>query len=156
MTDVTAAGAKLFIGDTEITDPRAEDMTSLEGATYQEVGRVQSLPNVGDSVRTTQFTELGDARVKTIATFFEGNGGDVTVTFTTGDAGQDAMIAALKENRAMKIELDDMPSAGTNPTTLLFVGMNTGNGIQVGDGSSAMTRTFTLVINSETFEKAAA
>jgi hypothetical protein len=94
--------------------------------------------------------------VRTVATFLEGQGGDVTVTFTTGESGQDAMIAALKENRAMKIELDDMPDSGTNPTTLFFVGMNTANGVQLGDGSGVMTRTFSLAINSDTFEKPAA
>ncbi len=67
MADVSAAGATLHIGDTLISDVDSEDLTSLQGASYTEIGRVQSLPSVGDTVQTITFTELGTARVKRVA-----------------------------------------------------------------------------------------
>lgn len=159
MADKTAAGAKLYIGGTEITgNPADETQSSLEGYTYTEVGRVQDMGEVGDAYRTSEYTELNDGRVKRIATFKDGGEISVTVTFVDGDSGQDAVIAALGKDYGWKIELDDAGSTGgspASPTTFYFAGMPTANRRQLNDGTNVITRTFPIQVNSDVFEVAA-
>jgi hypothetical protein len=156
MADKTAAGAKLFIGGTEITgDPNDETQSSLEGYSYTEIGRIQSLGELGDQFQVANYTELNDGRVKRIATFKDGGELGVTVTFTNSDTGVDAMIAALGKNYGFKIELDDAGSTGgspASPTTFYFAGMPTANRRQLQDGSNVLTRTLPIQVQSEVFE----
>jgi len=157
MVDVTAAGAKLFISDTTVDDPDSITLSGFQGKSYTEIGRVQSLPNVGDQVQTSNFTELGKKRVQYIATFFDGGGGDVVVTFDSGDTGQQAAIDAIGENRAYKIELDDAPpGSGTTPTKIYVVAINTNTQLGLGDGNNVITRTFSLQFNSDVAKEDAA
>lgn len=154
MTDKTAAGAKLFIGGTEITDADAETKSSLSGYSYTEVGKVQDMGELGDSFNVTSYTELNSGRTKRIATFKDGGELGLQVTFTNGDTGQDAVLAALGKDYGFKIELDDAGSTGgspASPTTFYFVGMPTGDRRNLGDGSSVLTRNMPIQVNSDIF-----
>lgn len=158
MADKTAAGAKLYIGGTEITgNPSDETQSSLEGYSYTEVGRVQDLGSLGDAFNVSNYTELNDRRVKRIATFKDGGEISVTTTFVDGDSGQDAVIAALGKDYPWKIELDDAPAgSGTTPTTFYFAGMCTANRRNLADGSNVLTREIPIQVQSDIFEVAAA
>jgi hypothetical protein len=154
MTDKTAAGAKLFIGDSEISDVEAETKSSLSGYSYTEVGKIQDMGELGDAFNVASYTELNSGRTKRIATFKDGGELGLSVTFTNGDTGQDAVIAALGKDYGFKIELDDAGGTGgspASPTTFYFVGMPTGERRNLGDGSQVITRSLPIQVNSDIF-----
>lgn len=154
MAGKTAAGAKLFIGGTEISDPNAETQSSLEGYSYTEIAHVQDLGTLGDAFNVASFNELGEKRTLRVATFRDGGELSVTLTFDN-DASHDTLISALGKDFGFKIELDDVGITGgspASPTTFYFVAMPTSNQRALSDGSNVITRAVSMQVQSDVFE----
>jgi len=110
------------------------NQAAFEALSYVQVGKVVELPELAatDNMLTqaTLDTDISQ-RQKGIRSV---EGGDLVVSFTAGDAGQEAMkTAAASQNiYACKYELND--SGGTNGTTFYFLAVIGGGGGVTGGG----------------------
>ncbi|QPI08273.1 hypothetical protein IM687_13820 [Stutzerimonas stutzeri] len=103
----TAAGARLSIG----TKTPATDATSYAADTYVEVGEIENLGEFGDQVSAATFTALADRRVRKFKGTYDAGDMTLTLGFDSGDDGQNALNAALKDAGSddynFKVELED-------------------------------------------------
>lgn len=153
---LSAAGAKLYIGGSEITDPDSQELADYTGETWTQVSRVQDFGSIGDTREVATYREADVKRVKRISTYKDGGAPNMVFTFDDSDAGQAALIAAEGKNYAFKIEYDNAASGSPqNGTTLYFTAMPTSNDRNLGDGTAVTTRTVALQINSDVLEVAA-
>lgn len=147
MADLTAAGAQLYIGGAEVDNPDTYDFEDdYRSVTWTAVGGIQNLGEVGDSRRIAEYTELSGERVKRLPTFKDGGTMNVSVTLRPGDAGQAAIVAAIGKSYPYKVVLRD-------GETSYFIGINSGDRRNFGDGSGVVTRSVPLQVNSEFVEQ---
>jgi hypothetical protein len=103
----------------------ASDFTTpLTAATV--VGEPETLGAISDAWEVEDFTNVTDARTRSIKTVRKGSVVEITCGLDPTDAGQLAMRTAqsLRSNNAFRFTLSDRPATGASPkdSTRLFVG----------------------------------
>lgn len=154
MTVNTAALSTLAIG----TTTQANNQTDYEADSYTNVGEVEDLGEFGDTAEEVTFTALADRRVRKFKGSFDAGTLTVTCGNDSGDAGQDAMLAAFAsdDDYNFRVQLNDTPVGGSTPTTLYFSGKVMSKPKNVGNVSNVVRQMFTVGINSEILEVPAA
>lgn len=103
----TAAGSKLSIG----TKAPATDATTYAADTYTLVGEIENIGEFGDEVSSATFTALANRRVRKFKGTYDAGDLQLTVGFDSGDLGQAALNAALKDEGSadynFKVEFED-------------------------------------------------
>ena len=103
----TAAGSKLSIG----TKAAATDSTSYTADTYAEIGEIGNIGEFGDEVSSASFVALANRRARKFKGTYDAGDLQITVGFDSGDAGQVALNAALKDEGSddynFKVEFED-------------------------------------------------
>lgn len=144
----TAAGATLSIG----TTAAATDETSYAADTYVEVGEIESLGEFGDQVSAATFTALANRRVRKFKGTYDAGDMSLTVGFDSGDAGQNALNAALKDEGSadynFRVEFED-------GDVFYFSGKVMSRRISVGTADSIVTATISIAIGTAVLEIAA-
>lgn len=151
------AGAQIYIGGvtaTQTTDFTASDFVS---ESWTEIDGWETAGVVGDAAQviTTQLINRNrDVKQKGTR-----NAGSMQNTFAhvQGDTGQAAMVTAeaSSSNYAFKIEYDDVPSGGSLPTTVYFVGLVTTWQRQNGQANTVRMYNGNIEINSNVVTVAA-
>lgn len=156
MTVRTAAGSKLYIGP--VAGSSVDTRGEFEALSYVEVGEIESIGDFGDQAAATNFTALGDRRVRKIKTTFDAG----TIALTLGrdptDTGQAALVAALAEDDdyAIKIELNDASQGSpSSPTTFYFRGQVQSYTTNIGNAENVVKASTNIAINSAIIEVAA-
>lgn len=120
MSVFTMANTKIYIGTTAVAD----DLTSYENDTYQEIGEVQNISALMDMQNFAQFTALQDARTRNLKTTRAGQNITLSVGYDPEDAGQidlrDAALDTVNTNYNFKLEYND---DDTSPTTVYWSGV---------------------------------
>jgi len=153
----TAAGARIYIGS-EDADDSIDTQGEYESEVWTEIGEVEDMGEFGDAWNTTTFTSLQDSRVRRFKTTKDAGEQNLVIGFSQGDAGQEALVAALasKFNHTIRVTLDDASSGSpSSPTTFYFRAMVTSNRRTVGTNDNIVRRNVTLAINSDIIEVAA-
>jgi len=159
MALTAVAGSKIFIGpqtDDKPTDFTEAEFDALTG--WIEVDGWETMGGFGDSAALISTSLINRGRdIKQKGTR---NAGSMENNFTVlpDDAGQIAVNAAeaTNKNYAFKVEYDDLPTAGTNPTTDFFVGLVMGKPETGGTANTIRMFSPTIEINSNVVRKAAA
>lgn len=154
MTVHTAALSTLAIGTTTVANNQAD----YEADSYTSVGEVEDLGEFGDTAEEITFTSLADRRVRKFKGSFDAGTLTVTVGKDTTDSGQDAMLTAFAsdDDYNFRVQLNDTPVGGSTPTTLYFSGKVMSKPTNVGNVSNVVRQMFTVGINTEIIEVAAA
>ena len=154
MTVNTAALSTLAIGTTTV----ANDQADYEADSYTSVGEVEDLGEFGDTAEEITFTSLANRRVRKFKGSFDAGSLSVTCGNDSADAGQAAMLAAFASDNDynFRVQLNDTPVGGSTPTTLYFSGKVTSKPKNVGNVSNVVRQMFTVGINTEILEVAAA
>lgn len=152
------AGAQIYIGGVTATQNSDFSAGDFASETWTEIDGWETAGVVGDAAQliTTQLINRGrDVKQKGTR-----NAGSMQNNFAEviGDSGQAAMVTAeaATSNYAFKIEFDDVPSGGSVPTTLYFVGLVTTWQRQNGAANTVRMWNGTIEINSNIVETAAA
>jgi len=147
MSVFTMANATFYIG----TTASADDLTSYEADTYEEVGEVESVDGLNDIQNFTTFAALKDSRERQLKTTKAAENITVNCGYDPEDAGQDAMRAAAavsqQTNYNFKIVYDD---DATNPTTIYWSGL-VGNDPYPGGSSTDVSMVAFTVTNNTGF-----
>lgn len=155
------AGCKFYISDAAIDDQDDDfveaDFSAVE---WTEVKGWVTMGAVGDTASLVTSDQIGNSRTKKAKGVR--NAGSMENTFDTvkDDAGQLAMIAAEQtdDNYAFRIVYNDAPASGSAPTPSesLFVGLVMSQSRSGGGANDPRRRTFTVEVNSNVVEVAAA
>lgn len=149
MATSTSAGAKFYIG----TTTEAENLSQFQADTYVQVKEVEDLGEFGDEATEVNYTTLDLNRVQRRKGSRDAGVLALTCIRDPLDAGQQAMIAASKEDDEynVKIVADDAADGGT-PTTFFMRTVIMSAKVNF-SGADDMTRvTFQVGINSEILE----
>lgn len=146
----TAGGSRLFIGTTSV----AVTLADYEGDSYIEVEEVEDAGQVGDESTSISFTALKDGRVQKLKGPRDAGTMAIVCGDSSGDAGQDAMIAAEAQpfNYNFKVMLNDALELGGEPTTLYFSAMVMSQRRNIGNVSNVVKRAFNLGVNTAILE----
>lgn len=146
----TAAESTFAIG----TTTQAANQAEFEADSYTDVGEVEDLGEFGDTAEEVTFTSLADRRVRKFKGSFDAGTVTITCGNDSGDAGQDAMIAAFAsdDDYNFRIRLNDAGPGQTTPTTLYFRGKVMSKPKNVGNVSNVVRQMFTVGINSAIIE----
>lgn len=153
MTVRTAAGAKLYIGP--VAASTVDSQAEFEALAYTEVGEIESIGDFGDQAAATNFTALGDRRVRKIKTTFDAGTLALVLGRDTSDSGQAALIAALAEDDdyAIKITLNDASQGSpSSPTTFYFRGQIQSYTTNIGSADNVVKSNCNIAINSAIIE----
>lgn len=156
MTINTAAGSKFYIGTTAAIDETSEvtAIADFEADTYEEVGEVEDLGEIGDEATEVTFTALGNRRVRKLKGSY--NAGNVTAMCgdDPADAGQDDMLAAFASDLDFnfKITLNDQLTLSGTPTTMYFRGKVMSKRRNIGSVNNVVRRSFLTGINTPVYE----
>ena len=156
MSVMTGAGTRVFIGTkltAALSGVDATDLAAMKaaGITYTEIGELVSVGDYGDSVSDVSYTALAKSRVTHLKGVSDGGTTDLTIAFDSGDAGQDALIAASKDRAGyyylypIKIQYVD------GLTDYLAVTVQ-GVRKQPGSGNDVVQRVVTVAVNSPVLE----
>lgn len=158
------AGARLFIGPTQIPDTiEAMDEAAalahfeaiIEGD-WTEVEEVESFGDLGDSSQAANFASVGRRRVRKLKTTRDAGTMSIVVGVDELDDGQVALVAAEKTdfNYAFKIVYADERDEGYSPTTDYFAGIVMSRAKQIGGAQDITKRTFQLGVNTAVYTDA--
>lgn len=156
MTVRTAAGSKLYIGP--VADSSVDTQAEFEALAFVEVGEIESIGDFGDQAANTNFTALGDRRVRKIKTTFDAGTIALTLGRDPSDSGQAALVAALAQDDdyAIKVTLNDASQGSpSSPTTFYFRGQIQSYTTQIGSADNVVKATTNIAINSAIIEVAA-
>lgn len=141
----TAAGATLSIG----TKTTATDEASYAADTYVEVGEIENLGEFGDQVAAATFTALADRRVRKFKGTYDAGDLALVIGFDSGDAGQNALNAALKDASSgdynFKVKLED-------GDIFYFGGKVMSRRIVTGGADDIVKANVSIAINTEVLE----
>lgn len=159
-TLVPVSGMQIYIGGT-MTAKTTYTEDEFSGESWTEIKGWETKGEIGDAANIISTTLINEGRVvKTKGTFDAGSSVHRFAEIL-GDAGQTALktAAAAKgasANYAFKVEYDDLPSGGANPTTELFTAIVSGyRKVSVG-GNAVVMIEGTLERTSNLVEVAAA
>lgn len=119
----STSGSKFYIGGVKAdksTDFLAAD---FDGATWVEIKGLDSLGSTGDSSEEVAQAIIGEGRVKRLKGPRTGATMEVIAAIDYADAGQQAMIAAEKDDNnayAFRLVFNDAPAGGT-PSERMFI-----------------------------------
>ncbi|QTL03150.1 hypothetical protein J5J86_20720 [Aquabacter sp. L1I39] len=149
MATSTSAGAKFYIG----TTTEAENLSQFQTDSYVQVKELEDIGEFGDEATEVNYTTLDLNRVQRRKGSRDAGVLALTCIRDPLDAGQQAMIAASKEDDEynVKIVADDAANGGT-PTTFFMRTVIMSAKVNF-SGADDMTRvTFQVGINSEILE----
>lgn len=141
----TSEGSTVFIGP--VTD--ADDMATLEGLTYVEIGNVESIGEFGPQAQDVSFTPLKGPSVQHLKGAIDNGMLPIVYAHDPLDAGQIALRAAAgtKFEYAVKIILADEADANDNATIFYARGPVFGNRMNVGGANDVRKRTSNVGLN---------
>lgn len=152
----TSANCKLSIG----TTAPAASLAEFEADDYKEVGEIVDLGEFGDQFAVVTSSTLSAGRVRKGKGTADAGDMALVVDFNGTDEGQAALVAAAKDTTSnaynIKVELNDTPPGGANPTTYFFRALIMSNRLAVGSADNPIRRNVGIAIDSEIFEKEAA
>jgi hypothetical protein len=149
MSTSTSAGAKFYIG----TTTAAENLSQFQADTYVQVKEVEDLGEFGDEATEVNYTTLEENRVQRRKGSRDAGVLTLVCIRDPVDSGQQAMIAASKEDDEynVKIVADDAADGGT-PTAFYMRTLIMSAKVNF-SGADDMTRvTFQVGINSDILE----
>lgn len=155
------AGAKIYIGPAVTTVPDDADLDAADFAsvTWTEMKGWQTMGQIGDAA--TLITESVISSARDLKAKGTRNAGSMSNNFIIqpSDPGQIALIAAENTpyNHPFKIEFDDAPPTGADPTptTKYFYGIVMTAQEQGGGANTARLLSGNIEINSEVITVAA-
>lgn len=143
MTVTTAAGTKLFIGGTgDLFSPEPPWVEVSEIVDFGEVGRIYEL---------ITHNPVSDRQTRK----FKGSFNDGSMALQLGrditNQGQSDLLDALDSDTPhnFKIELNDQPEGGMNPTTIRFKGLVMSFPFGIGSVNSIVSATVNLEVDGE-------
>lgn len=165
MTIFTTAGARLYIGTTNIPifasdyDPTdsvqvAAKLADFESDSYTEVGEVEDLGEVGDESEQITFTSLADSRTRKLKGPRDAGAQTIVVGDDVLDDGQAAMIAAEASplDFNFKIVMNDARTIGGDPSVQYYYGKVFSKRRNLGNVSNVTRRNFVVGVNSPIVE----
>lgn len=116
----TSQGARFYIGPVS----SATDITDLAALSYTEVGKVETLGEIGPNAQDVTFVPLADGDVQHLKGAIDNGATTVTCARDPLDAGQLALSAAMatKFEYAAKIVLADAADANDTDTVIYVRG----------------------------------
>ncbi len=144
----TAAGARFSIGTKTI----ATDAASYALDTYVEVGEIENIGEFGDEVSAATFTALADRRVRKFKGTYDAGDISLAVGFDSGDAGQTALNAALKDEGSQDYNFKVLFEDGD---TFYFSGKVMSRRIAVGGAEDIVKANINIAIATAVVEVAA-
>lgn len=151
------SGAKFYIGDAMSTSDTDLTESDFSTVVWQVVDGWETMGTFGDQAEVITTALINRARVTKAKGTFDAGEMENTFAVIPGDAGQDALKAALANNQnyAFKIEFDDPATVGGSGSEAKFVGLVTNQRRQGGSANTIRMRAFTISINSNIVEVAA-
>lgn len=115
-----SSGSKIAIGPVAAA---SDDITDLEGYTYDEVAEIMDIGEFGEQYEVVQYISLATRRVRKRKGTYDS--GDVTIMMghdLVNDTGQTELrnVRHSDSSYAFRITLNDAPEGG-DPTTYYFV-----------------------------------
>lgn len=151
------AGAKLYIGG--VISDKSTDFTEADfsAEVWINISNLESLGTLGDEAEEVTFAAIGENRQKRLKGVRSAPSMEVVAGIDYADAGQQALIAAEKENDdyAFKVEFDDAPAGGT-PSLRYFIAKVGSSSEAYDTANSVMKLNASLWVNSNTVRVAAA
>lgn len=141
----TSEGSTVFIGPaTTVTTQEA-----LEGLTFVEIGKVESIGEFGPAAQDVTFTPLKGPSVQHLKGAIDNGLLPIVYAHDPLDAGQIALraAAATKFEYAIKIVLNDEADANDTPTTFYARGPVFGTRANVGGANDVTKRTSNVGLN---------
>ena len=141
----TSEGSAVFIGP--VTD--GDDIATLEGLTYVEIGNVESIGEFGPQAQDVSFTPLKGPSVQHLKGAVDNGMLPIVVARDPLDEGQIDLAAAsaTKFEYSIKIVLADEADANDTPTTFYCRGPVFSARNNVGGANDVTKRTFNVGLN---------
>lgn len=145
MTVTTAAGTRLYVGGTD-------DLFSPEPA-WIEVGEIVDYGEIGRIYELVTHNPVADRQTRK----FKGSYNDGSMALQLGrdaeDAGQAVMLVALDSDTPynFRIDLNDTPEGGNNPTEIRFKGLVMSFPFGIGSVNSIVGATVNLEVDGDIF-----
>lgn len=157
-TLIPVSGAQFYIGSTITLD--GSDLTEgdFSGISWTEVTGWETMGGLGDAAEIIRTILINEGRVNKAKGTRDAGTMENRFARITGDSGQAAMETAegSNSNYAFKIEFDDQPSGGSNPTTLYFAALVASKNRVGGDANTVDMKVYNCEVNSNVVEVAAA
>ena len=155
------AGSKLYIGDATTVPSTDVDASTFSAITYVEVGAIIDLGEVGDQSQEITLDLIDRQRLIRLKGTRDGGTMQIVVAADEGaEAGQEDMIEAeaTAYDYAFKIELDDAPATGSDPTptTIEFLGQVMSKRLSLGTANNVVQATYVVAVNTNQLLTAAA
>lgn len=145
----TSSGCTISIG----TQAAASNLTEFEADTYTEIGEINNIGDFGKQFETVTATPLSTNGVLKRKGTFDLGDMSIEVLLDSDDSGQSNVETARDDTSAdafnFKVELNDQPSGGTNPTTYYFKAFVTQWQVSIGGANSAVTGSGTLALTND-------
>lgn len=127
------------------TDPATYDAAGYAALTWVNIGKVMSIPEIGDSHNMIDIDILSDGRVKHVIGSADGGMNQVTIAADGDDTGQTSLLTANGSNtqNAFRI-VDPAPSS----ETIYFSGLVAGLKDTERTTTAYKGKTFTMAVNT--------
>ncbi len=152
MARVASIGARIYIGDKSWTH---ETLAEYDGQTtgWEEIGRVESIPEHGTKWETGAFTPVATGRKEKFKTVKDAGDMQLTCARDGSDAGQQAAMDAAEDEQddyPIKVVLGDNPGgSGGKPTRSYFRALVTSATMVPGGAPDIVKTNIGLAVNSD-------
>lgn len=148
-------GAKLYMGP----QSDAFTLTAAQAVTsWTRVRKTETFSDFGDAAQPITFNSTDEERVEKVTGPLDAGDWTITVGRINNDPGQMAIQEAIGDdkNYIFKLELDDEPINGTNPTTFYLWGKVMSFRNQPGGAASVFRKQIMIALNARPIEVPAA
>lgn len=138
----TSAGARVYIGPATT----ASTQSALAALSYTEIGKVESVGEIGPQAQDVSFTPLGGDDVQHLKGSTDNGSTTITAASDPLDAGQIALKAAAqtKYEYALKIVLADAADGNDTDTTIYVRGPVMGGRTNIGGANNVTMKTWAV------------
>lgn len=148
----TGAGTRIHIGP-RLTAALPKDheaaVALLAAITYVEIGEVESIGDIGDTINDVAFAGLASGRATHLKGLADAGSVELSIGFDAGDAGQMALVQAFLDRSRYDYPIKVVYVDGETDYFAAKVMSNKKTGISV---EGVLKRTVSLGVNSEVYE----